>query len=122
VVACILLQPGTMLPRASLLVLGVASTMLCACGEQYCQRGAKYGGQCYTINEVEWQETQVRAEPPPERSIEPAPGCELLTPDGVYVVPKPGPGGWSTTARRPRLYVMSGACVSRRQPAYGAIR
>lgn len=109
-----------MMPYAALLVVGGACLILCACGEQYCQAGAKYGAQCYTINEVEWQETQVRAEPPPERSIEPSPGCALMTGSGTYVVPQPSASGLSPP--RPRAYVMSGACVSRRVPAYGAVR
>jgi hypothetical protein len=91
---------------------------LAACGEQYCQRGAK-GAQCYTINQVEWQETQVKAEPPPERTFEPSPGCVQLTPNGPYVVPAASAG---PTPSVPPLYVMSGACISRRQPAHGAIR
>jgi hypothetical protein len=81
----------------------IACTTSFACGEQYCQRGPKDGGQCYTINEVEWQETQVRAEPPPECSTEPSPGCELFNLEKPYAVPLPGAGGgevapvWWTT-------------------------
>jgi hypothetical protein len=100
-------------PISALFLFGSA---LVACGEQYCQHSAKSGTQCYTINEVEWQETQVRAEPPPERSIEPAPGCVL---NGDYVVPPPGADGG---ASRPQVYVMSGACVSRRLPVGAAVR
>jgi len=59
----------------------------------------------------------VKAEPPPERGTEPSPGCVLLTPNGSYTVPQPG-----KATRRPQTYLMSGACVSRRLPAYGAIR
>jgi hypothetical protein len=100
------------------LFLVVACVTSVACGEQYCQSGAKYGARCYTINEVEWQETQVRAEPPPERATEPSPGCVLMTPNGPYTVPQPG----AASSARPQAYVMSGACVSRRVPAYGAVR
>ena len=72
-----------MLHRVWFLAVGIVCVMPSAClmfrDEQYCQSGAKYARQCYTINEVEWQETQVRAEPPPERTTEPSPGCALWT-------------------------------------------
>jgi hypothetical protein len=95
-------------------VLGSSAT---GCGETYCQSGPKYGTQCYDINAVEWQETQVRGETISERytrgpshptggpsnPLEPSPGCAVVT----------APSG---------LYVISEACSTRRQPAYGAVR
>jgi hypothetical protein len=94
--------------------LGLLAT---ACAEQYCQRGAQSGTRCYNINEVEWQETNSRPPPPPERATQPAPGCWLLTKEGVYVMPQ-GTGGSSTAT--PPSYLMSGACVTRRVPNRGA--
>lgn len=105
----------------SRLLFGCVCLLLGACGEHYCQRGAIGGTQCYTINQVEWQETQVRGEPPVERTFAPSPGCVLLTPNGSYTVPPPAPGG-SASPSLPPHYLMSGACISRRQPAHGAIR
>ena len=94
-----------------LVLLGGA---LLGCGESYCQSGPKYGMQCYDINAIEWQETQVRGETVSERyaagpghpgaGISPSPGCAILT--------NPTTG----------LSFMSGACTSRREPAYGAVR
>ena len=100
----------------------LASALLSGCGEQYCQSGAKYGTQCPTINEVEWQRTQQREEPwPAERTVTPAPGCVLATPRGYVQRPfTPTPTG--SAANLPPLYLMSGACVSRQQPVYGAVR
>ena len=95
--------------------------MAAACGEQYCQSGPKYGGQCYTINQVEWQESQVRSAPPPERSIEPSQGCVLATPTGDYTVPPPVPSTTPAPAK-PNVYLMSGACVTRREPVHGATK
>ena len=112
-----------MLHRVWFLAAGIACVMLSAClmfrDEQYCQSGAKYASQCYTINEVEWQETQVRAEPPPERATEPSPGCALWTGRGPYMMPPPTSSGVARPTRPP-LYVMSGACVTRRETAHGA--
>lgn len=94
-----------------------------SCGEQYCQSGPKYGNECYTINEVEWQESSARAEPPEERATEPAPGCALLNADGVYDEPMPGNGSGVVRAnQRPQSYAMSGACVTRRRTEHGAVR
>ena len=106
------------MPLRALCPLAVVFYTMIGCGEQYCQRGAKTGTQCYTINEVEWQETQVRAEPPIERTIEPSPGCVLVTKNG-YVVSPPSGG---IPPPRSGLYLMSGACVTRRQTVHGAIR
>ncbi|HLV64593.1 MAG TPA: hypothetical protein VKY73_02225 [Polyangiaceae bacterium] len=96
------------------------SIVLGACGEQYCQVGPKYGTQCYAINEVEWHEAQVGPEPAPERATQPAPGCAVLSRQGVTVVPQPGAGGSPSSPQGP--YLTSGACVSRRVPAPGAVR
>lgn len=96
-----------------------AAALLLGCGEQYCQKGANGPMRCYTINEVEYQETLSQPPAPPERSMQPTPGCALLTPNGVYTMPQ-GTGGSSTAT--PPLYLMSGACVSRRQPVHGALR
>jgi len=97
----------------------VFSWLLAGCGESYCQSGAKYGTQCYSINDVEWQRTQQREERwPEERTTTPSPGCVLATPRGL--VQQPYSPNASTTAQAP--YLMSGACVSRQQPVYGAVR
>lgn len=94
-----------------------------ACGETYCQSGPKYGTQCYSMNEVEWQETQVRGETevrPPVTT--PSPGCVLAGSDGT-LVQQPLPGSSAPAPVKPGvLYAMSGACVSRRLPAHGAVR
>jgi len=95
-----------------------------ACGENYCQSGPKYGTQCYTINEVEYQETQVRGETetrPPVLS--PSPGCALAGSDGTLVQqPPPGAVPSASPMRPNTIYVMSGACVSRRVAAHAAVR
>lgn len=106
--------------RAGVPLLLVA--FLFGCGENYCQSGPKYGMQCYTINEVEWQETQVRGETVAERyrgnAMTPSPGCVLATPSGLVQEPMTATAvGASSTS-----YVMSGACTTRREPAYGAVR
>ena len=90
---------------------------LTGCGETYCQSGPKYGTQCYDINAIEWQETQVRGETISERyaagpsrptgigatgPAQASPGCAVLTNDSFYV--------------------MSEACTTRRAAAYGAVR
>lgn len=99
------------MPRSDwLLWLGVA-LLATACGEQYCQTGAKGPTRCYTINEMEYQETLARPVPPPERSTQASPGCLLFGPN--YIVPQ-GNGGSSTAT--PPVYLISGACVSRRLP------
>jgi len=95
---------------------------LAGCGEQYCQSGPKYGTQCYTINEVEWQETQVRGGPPEEASTQPSPGCALLTPKGVVQQPLPSAAASAAPSRVPPPYLMSGACTTRRRTAHGAVR
>lgn len=105
-----------MLRSQGLLWLGLV-LFATACDEQYCQGGAKSPTHCYMINEVEWQETLSRPEPPPERSTQPSPGCFLFGPG--YFMPQ-GNGGSSTAT--PPAYMMSGACVSRRQPVSGALR
>ncbi len=98
-----------------------AVLLLVGCNETYCQRGPKYGTQCYSINEVEWQETQVHSEPPP-RTVEPAPGCVTVGTQGVVQQPLPHAAP-SAGVHPPRgRYLMSGACVSDRVPAYGAVR
>lgn len=94
----------------------LVALLLPACGEQYCQRGANGPTRCYTINEVEYQETLSRPPPPPERATQPSPGCFLIGPNTF--VPQGGAG--SATPTPP--YLMSGACVSRRQPVHGALR
>jgi len=105
------------MPRSDWLPwLGVA-LLATACGEQYCQTGAKGPTRCYNINEVEYQETLSRPEPPLERSTQPSPGCLLFGPN--YFMPQ-GNGGSSTAT--PPAYLMSGACVSRRQTVHGALR
>lgn len=92
----------------------LACCPLCAllgCAETYCQSGPKYGTVCYDFNEIEWQETQIKGEPPPLEipSSQPAPGF--------------GPtAGAPSVGSRPPAYLMSGACSSLRQPANAAIR
>ncbi|HEX9618571.1 MAG TPA: hypothetical protein VF989_00465 [Polyangiaceae bacterium] len=108
-------------PWSILLVASAAS--LSGCAEQYCQSGPKYGTQCYTINEVEWQETQVRSEPPPaERSYLPSPGCVLVGTQGTVRQPLPNAAGGAPPGVPPGLHLLSGACVSRRVTAHGAVR
>jgi hypothetical protein len=108
--------------RLALTPLLVASVLLVACGEQYCQKGANSALQCYEINELEWHETVSRPEPPPERVTEPAPGCLV----GGKVVPyTPAAGPRLRAPGAPGLVpnkfgLMSGACVSRRVPVHGA--
>lgn len=87
-----------------------------ACGEQYCQKGANSAMQCYSPNETELQETMSRPDQPPERATQPTPGCALLTPQGVYLVPQAG----GSTATPPR-YLMSGACTTMRRPVPGVL-
>ncbi len=89
-----------------------------ACGEQYCQKGAHSAMQCYSTNEMELQETMSRPDQPPERATQPAPGCALLTPQGVYLMPQ-GNGGSSTAT--PPAYLMSGACTTIRRPVPGVL-
>ena len=93
------------------LVLG---SLLSGCGETYCQSGPKYGMQCYDINSIEWQETQVRGETISERYA--------AGPSHPSAAPEISPG--CAVLRNPTtgLWVTSGACISRRQPAYGAVR
>jgi len=100
-----------------LALLSAVGLLAAGCAEQYCQRGPRSGTKCYNINEVEWQETLQRPEPPRERTTQPSPGCWLLNGDGVYVMPQ-GSGGSSTAT--PPSYLMSGACVTRRVPHHGA--
>jgi hypothetical protein len=108
------------LPRAALAAFAIA--WLSGCGESYCQIGAKSGTQCPNINEVEWQRSQQREEPwPAERTTEPAPGCVLVTRTGLTQVPLNG-GSGGNSASVPPPYLMSGACVSRQEPVYGALR
>jgi hypothetical protein len=108
--------------RASSALFLLVLALLCGCEEAYCQSGAKYGTQCPTINEVEWQRTQQREEPwPPERTTQPAPGCVLATPTGLVQQPYTT-GPTRAAASLPPSYLISGACVSRQQPVYGAVR
>ena len=86
------------------------------CSELYCQSGSKYGTQCYSTNEVEWQETMVREPPPPEKSTRPSPGCALVTDHGVHMMSQ-NPNVHAT----PPAFLMSDACVSHRQPVEGAL-
>lgn len=102
---------------AWLLPVGLAAP-LTGCAETDCQSGPKYGTQCYDLDAIEHQETQVRGETISERyqagashpKVGPEghspirPGCAVLehVPSGAHVV--------------------SGACTSRRQPAQGAVR
>ena len=100
--------------REIVLVLGLS---LFGCGEQYCQRGANGPTRCYDINQVEWQETLSRPEPPPERSVHLAPGCGPESPGRP--IPSPVRGNAPVT---PYPYLVSAACVSRRVPVQGALR
>ena len=108
--------------RSCAVLAALIPALLCGCDEAYCQSGAKYGKQCPTINEVEWQRTQQREEPwPPERTTQPAPGCVLATSAGLVQQPYTA-GPTNAAASLPSSYLMSGACVSRQQPVYGAVR
>jgi hypothetical protein len=99
----------------------LVATMNCSCAERYCQSGSN-GTQCPTINEIEWQRTQQREEPwPAEQTTEPAPGCVLSTPTGFVQRPYPANAS-GAPASLPPVYLASGACVSRQQPVYGAVR
>jgi hypothetical protein len=105
-----------------LLQVVFAALFTCACGETYCQSGPKYGTQCPTINDVEWQRTQQREEPwPAARTTEPSPGCALVTPGGVIQRPNTARSS-GAPSNLPPPYLMSGACASRQQPVYGAVR
>jgi hypothetical protein len=105
-----------------LLLVVFAALLTCACGgDTYCQSGPKYGTQCHTINDVEWQRTQQREEPwPTARTTDPSPGCVVMTPGGVRQRPSPASSGAPATLPPP--YLMSAACASRQQPVYGAVR
>lgn len=106
--------------HSALLAVSVAAL---GCAETYCQSGAKHGTQCPTINEVEWQETQVRSEPPaPERSYVPSPGCALAGAQSVVQQPLPNASGGPLPSASANAYLFSGACVSRRVTAHGAVR
>jgi hypothetical protein len=105
-----------MLHRVPRVIVLAFSVLPGACGEQYCQSSAKYGTQCYSINDIEWQERLVRSAPPPERATEPAPGCALVSGNGAYTVPAAGAS--ASASEKPSAYLMSGACVTRRQPAH----
>jgi hypothetical protein len=103
--------------RIGLIALLVVSfgggASLTGCGEGYCQSGPKYGTQCYDMNSIEWQETQVRGETVSERYA--------AGPSHPVSSPPLSPG--CVVAGSPSsLYVASGACTSNRQPAYGAVR
>jgi hypothetical protein len=108
----------------------VIGSLLVACGETYCQSGAKYGAQCMSRNDIEMQETQVRGETEDRRlpiNTDPLPGCVMATPSGLVRQPPP-----SSSAGQPATgtalwkyggsYVVSGACVPSRQPSYGSVR
>jgi hypothetical protein len=92
-------------------LFGVA---LPGCGETYCQSGPKYGTQCYDINSIEWQETQVRGETISERYA--------AGPSHPSAAPEVSPGCAVSANPNTGFYLMSGACSSRRQPAHGAVR
>jgi hypothetical protein len=114
--------PNLLLCLARAALVAFAIPWLSACGEAYCQTGPKSGTQCYNINDVEWQRTQQREEPwPAERTTQPSPGCVLATPTGLTQQPLNG-GGSGNSASVPPPYLMSGACLSRQQPVYGALR
>ena len=106
--------------HSCLLALGLSlSAILGGCGESYCQSGPKYGTQCYSQNDVEWQRTQQREEPWPDaRTTQPSPGCALATAHGL--AQQPYSPNASSSAQPP--YLMSSACISRQQPVYGAVR
>lgn len=106
--------------RACLVALGLSlGAVLGGCSESYCQSGPKYGTQCYSVNDVEWQRTQQREEPwPAARTTQPSPGCALVTTHGL--AQQPYSPNASSSAQPP--YLMSSACVSRQQPVYGAVR
>ena len=43
-----------------MLSIAGASSLLAGCLETYCQSGSKYGTQCYSRNEIEWQPVVLR--------------------------------------------------------------
>jgi hypothetical protein len=126
--ACFLLN-GSLSPMkrvmfrlGSELLFVLAALLASACSDTYCQSGPKYGTQCRTINDVEWQRTQQREEPwPAARATEPTPGCALVSPGGVVQQPY-GAGSSGAPSNLPPRYLMSAACASRQQPVYGAVR
>ncbi len=96
--------------------------LLSGCGDTYCQSGAKYGTQCYSNNDIEWQRTQQREEPwPVARATEPSPGCLLVTRAGVVQQPLAASSSGAPAAPV-APYLMSGGCLSQQQPVYGAVR
>lgn len=102
-----------------MLSIAGSSSLLAGCLETYCQSGSKYGTQCYSRNEIEWQETSVRGETDDRRppfAHEPSPGCVDLASGRVAQKPS------STAPTLAPPYVVSGACVNQREPAYGAVR
>ena len=103
--------------RGLLPSVALASLIVLACEPRYCQVGPKSGTQCYEPNEIEHQETVARSAPPPApiRPIQPSPGCWLATPSGIVTAPSAG------APAIPPPYLMSGACVSQRQPVHAAI-
>lgn len=119
-----------MLPGAYHFGIVALSFVAVACAESYCQYGPKHGGQCYSTNEIEWQEAQLGREHPPAQAVVPAPGCVTLTPQGLVQQPLP-----RTSAPPPRasapippappqapVGLLSTACLNRRVPANGAVR
>ena len=101
-----------------------------ACAESYCQYGPKHGGQCYSTNEIEWQEAQLGREHPPEQAVVPAPGCVTLTSQGLVQQPLPGTSPPPPRAsaplpsapQQPPAGILSMACLNQRVPAVGAVR
>ena len=102
-------------------LLAITSLSGAACDHAYCQSGPKYGTQCLSLNDVEWQGTQQREEDPRPHPVEPSPGCVLLTSRGLVQQPLT-PGPRNAPSPLPKSYLMSGACVPRQQPVYGAVR
>jgi hypothetical protein len=101
---------------------GLVLTVLCGCCGTYCQSGPKYGTQCRNINDVEWQRTQQREEPwPAAQTNTAAPGCLLVSPTKL-AQQSLTVGPTNSAASVPPPYLMSGACLSRQQPVYGAVR
>jgi hypothetical protein len=106
-------------PRASCTVLTLALTVtaLLGCAETYCQSGPKYGTQCYDLNALEHQETQVRGETISERYV-----AGASHPRVGAAGPTPPSPGCTTLEHASGISIVSDACTSRRQPAHGAIR
>jgi hypothetical protein len=110
-------------PAANPVLAAVLATLaaVSGCAEGYCQSGPKYGMQCYSINELEWQEAQVRGERREQAAV--SPGCVLATPGGFVQQPLPtGGGGVSMQPATAAPYLMSGACAPTRRSVPGPFR